>query len=64
MIFDDVHETIEIIQFRGHGDFELAFLLVLLYTMTMIFDDVHEGIKIIDNFEHYWSEVHEFLSSL
>ena len=48
MIFDHDHEPIEIIQFRGHEDFELTFLLVLLYTMSMIFYHDHEYIEIID----------------
>ena len=37
MIFGRDHEDIEIIQFRGHEDFELTFVLVLLYTDTMNF---------------------------
>ena len=64
MIFHRGHETIEIIQFREHGNFELTFVLVLLYTDTMNFDDVHEYIEIIDNFEQSCSRAHEFLSSL
>ena len=53
MIFAHDHEPIGIIHFREHGDSELTFVLVLLYTDTMIFDDVHEDIEIIDILEQY-----------
>jgi len=52
MIFDDVHEYIEIIDILEQRTFELTFLLVLLYTMTMIFDHDHELIEIIQFREH------------
>ena len=52
MIFYRDHEDIEIIDILEQRTFELTFLLVLLYTISMIFDSVHETIEIIQFREH------------
>ena len=64
MIFHCGHEPIEIIHFREHEDFELTFVLVLLYTDTMIFYHDHDYIEIINNFEQRTFELAKILSSL
>ena len=57
MIFVRDREYIEIIDIHGHGDFELTFLLVQLYTMTMIFYRDREPIEIIQFRDHRNSEL-------